>query len=457
MREIPGMTPAKAQMLQHHWQALDASPDRSDLTRLEGAHEIALKHYLDSAMPLKFMKLPSPLLDIGSGAGFPGLVLKILSPETRVILGENRPKRVEFMQQIIKDLQLTDVEVFAHRIGPNFPLEINGVVTRALESARDTLYRVQPFLPEGGRVILLKGPRGIDEISEAVAELQDFTHSKTYAFNLNGTSHERQIVVYERRVESIRKNENRRVGSIEITSRANDRFKALLSLTEARGIQKQKQFLVSGQKLVDELASSPQLMAIIASSEHTPVAGGKMITLAPVLFRELDVLGTKSPLALMALAEPRHWNPEDTHEGITVFLPFQDPANIGSAIRSAAAFGVNRVVLLKEAASPYLPKAVRAAANAIFGIELLLGPSLAQLVQMPLDIYRLDLHGENLRSIKIQSPFLLLAGVEGYGFKSTGNSKPVSIEVSKNVESLNAQTALAIALYELSHKIASGS
>jgi 16S rRNA (guanine(527)-N(7))-methyltransferase RsmG len=126
LSEIPGMTEAKAAQLRRHWQLLVESDDKTDLTRLETTQEIAIKHYLDCAMPLKFTKLPSPLLDIGSGAGFPGLVLKILSPETEVILGEVRPKRTRFLQQVIDELGLTGVQVFAHRIGRSFRLRYRG-------------------------------------------------------------------------------------------------------------------------------------------------------------------------------------------------------------------------------------------------------------------------------------------------------------------------------------------
>ncbi|HNN01871.1 MAG TPA: 16S rRNA (guanine(527)-N(7))-methyltransferase RsmG, partial [Turneriella sp.] len=170
MRGIPGVNAASVAQLCRHWAMMVESDDRTDLTRLEHERDIALKHYLDCALPLKFTTLPSPLLDIGTGAGFPGLVLKILSPQTHVILGEVRPKRTRFLQAVIDELGLKGVEVFAHRIGPQFPLEINGVVTRALESCRDTLYRVQPFLPQGGRVILLKGPRGEEEVAPAIKE-----------------------------------------------------------------------------------------------------------------------------------------------------------------------------------------------------------------------------------------------------------------------------------------------
>lgn len=455
LAEIPGIDEKKAGQIRKHWLAMNASDDRADLTRLETPNDIALKHYLDCALPLKFVRLPSPLLDIGSGAGFPGLVLKILSPETEVILGEVRPKRTRFLEAVIAELGLTGISVFAHRIGPQFPLEIQGVVTRALESARDTLYRVQPFLPKGGRVILLKGPRGDDEVTEAVSELTDFVHEKTYSYRLGNSEHDRRLVVYRRERESVRAAAGKTAAKrrLEITSRANDQFKTLLSLGEARGIRKEGRFLVSGQKLIQEILASPQLRprlrAIVTEPAlQVPEHGTTEIVLAPVLFRELDFLGTKQPLAVMEQAALPEWRPVEG-KGLTVFLPFQDPGNIGAAIRSAAAFGVKRVVLLKEAASPFLPKAARAAANAIFRVELLSGPSLDELMQSSAKIYRLDLEGEPIDQVDFPDNALLLPGIEGYGFRETGSSIPVRIPISGGVESLNAQSALSIALYEI--------
>lgn len=450
------------------------SDDRTDLTRLESAQDIAYKHYLDCALPLKYVKLPSPLLDIGTGAGFPGLVLKILSPETEVILGEVRPKRTRFLEQVIERLGLKGVQVFAHRIGPQFPHEIQGVVTRALESCRDTLYRVQPFLPAGGRVILLKGPRGDEEIAEAIKDVPDFRHEKTYSYHLGNTRHDRRLMIFVREKESLRTatgpGENPPQGRsatqaarapIEITSRANPLFKSLIQLSEARGIRKAGQFLLSGEKLVNEVIADPKLStnleAIVADPQMPALKHSrKEIRLAPALFRELDELGTRYPIALMRLAELRSYDPAHDRAGITVFLPFQDPANVGAAIRSAAAFGAARVVLLKEAASPYLPKALRAAANAIFHVEILAGPTLSHLVQSGAEIYRLDMEGEVVSEVEFPPDVRFLAGVEGYGFRETGNTRPIRIPMAGNVESLNAQTALSIVLYELQRRRISG-
>ncbi|MBV6493296.1 MAG: Ribosomal RNA small subunit methyltransferase G [Turneriella sp.] len=469
LKDIPQVDADKIEKLLFHWQKMLESEDRTDLTRLEKAHDIALKHYLDSALPLKFIKLPSPLLDIGTGAGFPGLVLKILSPETHVILGEVRPKRVEFLRSVIRDLKLTQIEVFAHRIGPQFPLEIQGVVTRALESARDTVYRVAPFLPQGGKIILLKGPRGEEEIVDVSREFNDFKHKETFNYTLAQTHHKRQLIIFERVFEKVRQSGEvarstlpSKIGTnkkTEITSRANPVFKMLSSLENSRSIARHEKYLVSGQKLVNEIihryAKNVRALIFDATKQDLRMAANfEIFSLAPALFREVDFLGSKNTLALLNLPKLVEWK-KDTIPGITVFLPFQDPGNLGAAIRSAAAFGAKRVVLLKEASSPFLPKAVRAAANALFEIEILYGPSLTELLTMPLELYRLDAAkgGKNISEIKFPKSVMLVVGVEGYGFIEKGQSIPIEIPITSKVESLNAQAALAVALYEISRRL----
>jgi 16S rRNA (guanine527-N7)-methyltransferase len=175
----------------------------------------------------------------------------------------------------------------------------------------------------------------------------------------------------------------------------------------------------------------------------------RQLVLSAALFRELDTFNTRSPLALMRLPQLPTWNAESDRSGVTVFLPFQDPANIGAAIRSSAALGADRVVLLKEAASPFLPKAIRAAANAIFHTRLMLGPSLRELVRSVPGILRLDLKGIDIAKVTLPADVMLLPGVEGYGFAETGQTIPVTIPIAGEVESLNAQSALVIALYEI--------
>ena len=83
--------------------ALALSPDaargerRLNLTRIHNFENMVLKHYVDSLLVLRFVELPSPLIDMGSGPGLPGIPLKIARPEVRMILAEPRGARAEFL------------------------------------------------------------------------------------------------------------------------------------------------------------------------------------------------------------------------------------------------------------------------------------------------------------------------------------------------------------------------
>src|SRR6185436_9191147 len=102
--------------------------------------------------------------------------------------------------------------------------------------------------------------------------------------------------------------------------------------------------------------------------------------------------------------------------GLTLFLPLGDPENVGAALRSAAAFAVDRVVLLEEAAHPHHPRAIRAAAGA--DLVLRSGPSLDALLDAPpagLDLLVLDRSGEPLDRVTPRTPLGLVVGEEGRG------------------------------------------
>src|SRR5206468_7230593 len=83
-------------------------------------------------------------------------------------------------------------------------------------------------------------------------------------------------------------------------------------------------------------------------------------------------------------------------EGCTLFIPFQDPENVGAVIRSAAAFGVARIVLLREAAHPFHPKAARAAGTALFQVEMEQGPSIRDLNSPQIPLIALSVEGPEI-------------------------------------------------------------
>jgi 16S rRNA (guanine527-N7)-methyltransferase len=134
--------------------------------------------------------------------------------------------------------------------------------------------------------------------------------------------------------------------------------------------------------------------------------------------------------------------------GCTLFIPFQDPENVGAALRSAAAFGVSRVVLLRSAAHPFHPKSSRAAGSSFFQVPLFQGPSIHDLQSRHVPIIALDTSGPELRDSPFPSRFGLVVGVEGPGLPDhLRRGERRRIAMAAGVESLNAATAAAIALY----------
>jgi TrmH family RNA methyltransferase len=123
-----------------------------------------------------------------------------------------------------------------------------------------------------------------------------------------------------------------------------------------------------------------------------------------------------------------------------------DPANVGALIRTAAALGIERVVLLKESAHPYHPKAIRAASGTTFTVSLAQGPSIRDLPEKATGL-TLDVRGENLPAFRWPKDVRLLVGEEGPGLPPIISGTRLAVPMTGSVESLNAVVAAGMALY----------
>jgi tRNA G18 (ribose-2'-O)-methylase SpoU len=281
---------------------------------------------------------------------------------------------------------------------------------------------------------------------------------------LPGTTHHRRLVVFERlageptgRAPSRLSRAGRTsdfAGTVrEITSEANSTFQRCLDLLSGQGIRKHGEAILSGQRICAEvLARFPgQVLAWLSRTDGAPppFESIRWLRLNAGLFRQLDVAGTHAPLLLVKVPETHPWSDVDPWpDGCTLFVPFQDPENVGAVIRSAAAFGVKRVVLLREAAHPFHPRSSRAAGPALFQVELLHGPALHELRVASAPLIALDTTGPELCEAPFPERFGLVVGAEGPGLPAhlrQGERRRVAIE--PGVESLNAAAAVAIALY----------
>jgi 16S rRNA (guanine527-N7)-methyltransferase len=149
------------QFLRYRQELLDWNT-RINLTAITDPEEVMIKHFLDSLSLLMIYDAPNArLLDIGAGAGFPGLPLKIVRPQWHVVLLEATGKKVKFLRHIIETLQLKDVEAvhdraeeLAHKA--EYRSSFNLVTARAVASLPALVEYAAPFCHMGGQLIFPK-------------------------------------------------------------------------------------------------------------------------------------------------------------------------------------------------------------------------------------------------------------------------------------------------------------
>lgn len=161
------------QLLQYR-QLLQEANRHVNLTALVTNQDIEIKHFIDSM----WFPLPSSaktLLDVGSGAGFPGIPLHLLYPHLTTVLLEPNQKKASFLKEVISSLRLKNIEVIAERaeIWQRDHREQFDIVTaRAVASLPMLLELTVPFLSLSGSLILLKGPSAQNELTLAKRAMQ---------------------------------------------------------------------------------------------------------------------------------------------------------------------------------------------------------------------------------------------------------------------------------------------
>lgn len=235
-------------------------------------------------------------------------------------------------------------------------------------------------------------------------------------------------------------------------------YKKLLALQSTHGIRKHGEYLVGGPKLTAEAVrqKNPTISAWVATPDMPPpppeFAGAQWVLLDNKLFGNVNVFGAPGIVLTMRLPELPAFQPNVRWPaGCTLFIPFGDPENVGGAIRAAAGLGAARVVLLREAACPFLPKAVRASAGAIWRIGLESGPGLTELTAIAtVPLFALDMDGASLDTVQRPACYGLVAGTEGQGLPDAlqRHCRSISIPMTNGIESLNAAAATAVALWE---------
>lgn len=375
------LTDAQLAQLWTYHQHLRLRNEALNMTRIYEFEAMAVKLYLDSAIVGTLTPLPSPLLDIGTGPGFPGIPLAILHPEVTFLLSEGRHKRNEFLREVVQLTGLTNVEVLGHRIAPDFDRPVAGVITRAVETIDQTLDRVLRCLQPGGKAIFMKGPDCDDEIAQATRKFaRYYAPAGDIAYQLLDTDNRRRLVIFARNAAPA----PRPVAGEVIRSADNARVKLWKSLATSRGVKKEGLAVAAGKAALEVLAGEPDAVAVVLAREGATTVpeqiGFETAVLAPALFTQIAPAAGALPAAVVKVPDVA----ADALPERCLVLALQDPAELGAAVRVAAYFGWNEIVLTQEAAHPFHPDALGAAGLAAFRVRFVAGPAAADLpAQLP--------------------------------------------------------------------------
>ncbi len=174
--------------------------EKMNLTAIRSEKEIVLKHFLDSLSVLPHLPEISSLLDIGSGAGFPGIPLKMVQPSLQVTLIDSVRKKVDFQSHIIRTLGLKGIKALHGRIQDrgilqSFEGRFDAVIARAFSDLETFLLLSSTFLKKGGILLAMKG-REIEQVS--LIEKPPYRLQKTVQYSLPFSSIKRSLLLFEK-------------------------------------------------------------------------------------------------------------------------------------------------------------------------------------------------------------------------------------------------------------------
>lgn len=184
------LTLKQIEQFEQYRKLLQEYNKKMNLTAIIETDEIYLKHFFDSLIPSFHQNIEKSLLDVGAGAGFPSLPLKIIYPNLQVTILEPIKKRVRFLNVVTKELGL-DVKIINARAEDhiqNTSIKYDFTTARAVANMQILLELCLPFTKVNGYFIAMKGSRYQEELNKAENALKKLNASveNVYIDNLDG-------------------------------------------------------------------------------------------------------------------------------------------------------------------------------------------------------------------------------------------------------------------------------
>ncbi|WP_436860785.1 16S rRNA (guanine(527)-N(7))-methyltransferase RsmG [Staphylococcus caeli] len=201
------------QQFQTYYQMLVEWNEKMNLTSITEEHEVYLKHFYDSIATSFYTDLTKELTvcDVGAGAGFPSIPLKIIFPNLKVTIVDSLNKRIHFLNQLAEALDLEQVSFVhdrAETFGKGDCRESYDIVTARAVARLSVLSELcMPLVKKGGKFIALKSSKGEEELEDARFGIGVFGGKvlDTISYELPEDAGERQVIIIDKRSQTPKK------------------------------------------------------------------------------------------------------------------------------------------------------------------------------------------------------------------------------------------------------------
>lgn len=189
-----GLLAAHARELMH-WNA------KMNLTAITDIRLVAYKHFVDALAAARFLDRPARVMDIGSGAGFPAVPMKVICPDLDITMVDAVRKKVSFLNHVVRTLKLDNISAVHARVedlakDPGHFQMYDAVTARGFADLGKLAGLACPMLAPGGRIYALKGAHALEEITPELKKQFHITHK---SYSLPFVDAQRFVVILEAR------------------------------------------------------------------------------------------------------------------------------------------------------------------------------------------------------------------------------------------------------------------
>lgn len=206
LREVLSLNDEQVCLFDKYMDMILEWNEKINLTAITEKDDIMLKHFIDSATAGKYIDDNSKVIDIGTGAGLPGIPLKIINNTLNITLMDSLNKRINFLNEVISELDLKNicaVHSRAEELGRDkYNREMYDVsISRAVANLSTLLEYMMPFVKVGGVCICMKGPNVLEELESAKKAIKELGGEleKVDNFMLPNSDIERNIIIIRKK------------------------------------------------------------------------------------------------------------------------------------------------------------------------------------------------------------------------------------------------------------------